>query len=178
MLEEVVVSSRKLGDERLQDVPQSILAISSKQIQDFAIGSFDDYARLVPSLSSIDQGPGQSKLVLRGVSTGFTRADQVQDGETSGLYVDETPIAINGSNPDFSLFDVERIEVLRGPQGTLYGVSDPPTATTSTVAERVPPRLCYAKRSLNGCTPRHFCLPLATRAHDPHCDECRTCDRC
>ena len=121
VLEEVIVSSRKLGDERLQDVPQSILAISSKQIQDFAIGGFDDYARLVPGLSFIDQGPGQSKLVLRGVSTGFTRADQVQDSETSGLYIDETPIAINGSNPDFSLFDVERIEVLRGPQGTLYG---------------------------------------------------------
>jgi iron complex outermembrane receptor protein len=120
-LGEVLVSARKRGEELLQDVPQSILAIGSEQLGEFGIQNFDDYAMLVPSLSFINQGPGLSKIVVRGISTGFTRGDAPQDNEATGLYIDEAPIAINGSNPDFGLFDIERIEVLRGPQGTLYG---------------------------------------------------------
>jgi iron complex outermembrane receptor protein len=120
-LNEVVVSARKRGEERSQDVPQSIVTFSSEGLQRFGIDRFDDYAMLVPSLSFINQGPGLSKIVVRGISTGFTRGDAPQDNEATGLYIDEAPIAINGSNPDFGLFDIERIEVLRGPQGTLYG---------------------------------------------------------
>jgi iron complex outermembrane recepter protein len=119
----IVVTARKRGDELLQDVPQSILAFSSEQVENFGFQGLDDYVRLVPSLSFIDQGPGQSKLVLRGITTGFTRQTAIQEGETAGLYIDDTPITVNGQNPDFGLYDVERIEVLRGPQGTLYGAS-------------------------------------------------------
>src|SRR3546814_4655007 len=78
---------------------------------------------MVPSLRVQDNGPGQRRVSLRGI---------LASGEpTVGTYYDETPIAgsvgvasdAGGRTPDFSLFDVERVEVLRGPQGTLYGAS-------------------------------------------------------
>lgn len=121
IVEEIVVTAKKRGEQRLQDLPESITAITGETIRDQGITDFVDYARLVPSLSFVDQSPGQTKLVVRGVSTGFTRLDSVSESETAGLYLNEIPMSVNAINPDLDLYDIERIEVLRGPQGTLYG---------------------------------------------------------
>ena len=120
-VEEIVVTARKRGEQLLQELPESITALTADAMQKHGISQFGDYARLIPSMSFVDQGPGQTKVVLRGISTGFTRLDSVSEGETAGLYLNDIPITANALNPDLDLYDVERIEVLRGPQGTLYG---------------------------------------------------------
>jgi outer membrane receptor protein involved in Fe transport len=121
VLEEVVVTATKQGEINLQRVPSSIQVLTSEALQQQQMQGFDDYARQIPSLSSINQGPGQTQIVLRGVTTGRINHSQPQNKATTGIYIDEIPVSSGAFNPDLGLFDVSRIEVLRGPQGTLYG---------------------------------------------------------
>ncbi len=121
VLEEVIVSASKRGNQSLQDVPVSIRALTSEDLDRQNIQTFEDWVRQVPGVTFKDLGPGEKTIVTRGlVSTGAA---------TTSVYFDETNItAFNdgeggGRNVDFKLFDLERIEVLRGPQGTLYGAS-------------------------------------------------------
>ncbi|HEY7379079.1 MAG TPA: TonB-dependent receptor, partial [Steroidobacteraceae bacterium] len=118
-LEEVIVTATK-REERLQDVPESITAISSDDILKRGLFQMDDYARLVPGLTVSDREPGGTTIVFRGVVTSGLQFGSVS---SSALYLDEQPITQSGRNPDPRLIDVERVEALRGPQGTLYGAS-------------------------------------------------------
>ncbi|MEJ8568692.1 TonB-dependent receptor [Elongatibacter sediminis] len=120
-LEEVVVTASKRGDQFLQNMATSIRAITSEDLEKANIQDFEDWVGFVPGVTFKDLGPGEKTIVTRGlVSTGAA---------TTAVYFDETNItAFNdgeggGRNVDFKLFDLERIEVLRGPQGTLYGAS-------------------------------------------------------
>ncbi len=119
-VETIVVTAQKRA-ERLQDVSASIAAVSGSDIAETGKNGFADVMASVPSLSMVSQGPGLSTLALRGITTGGVRNDEPQNKETVGVYIDETPISVNGFNPDLGLYDISRIEVLRGPQGTLYG---------------------------------------------------------
>jgi len=116
-IEEVIVTARKRS-QALQDVPLAVTALSQNYLNKLGADDFMDYAMTVPGMSFVDKGVGARKVVLRGVSTGT-------DGErnpTVGVYIDELPVTAGGPYPDLKLVDVERVEVLRGPQGTLYGV--------------------------------------------------------
>jgi iron complex outermembrane recepter protein len=120
-LEEITVTASKRGEESTLDVPGAIQAISGAQLARTGAEEFVDYAPQVPSLSYTDLGPGDKKYVIRGItSTGPA---------TVGLYYDEAVITGSNANdgggrsPDIRLFDLDRIEVLKGPQGTLYGAS-------------------------------------------------------
>ena len=115
-LDVVNVTAQKRA-ERLQDVPAAITAVTGAQIEKGGYDEFDDYARTVPGLSFVDRGPGKTKITLRGISSGVTMDNQ----SPVGVYFDEMPVSYPSFNPDLRLFDVDRIEVLRGPQGTLYG---------------------------------------------------------
>ncbi len=125
-LAEVIVTAQK-RTERLQDVPVSVSAVSGATLEATRATSLADYAAFVPSLqvtSAVGQ-PGAVSLSLRGISTGAGSANQ-----TVAIYVDEVPVgsssvyAFGGSSGiDLLPYDVERIEVLEGPQGTLYGAS-------------------------------------------------------
>src|SRR5262245_56827168 len=118
-LEEVIVTATK-REERLQDVPASITAISSDDILKRGLLQMDDYARLVPGLTVSDREPGGTTIVFRGVVTSGLQFGSVS---SSALYLDEQPITQSGRNPDPRLIDIDRVEALRGPQGTLYGAS-------------------------------------------------------
>ncbi len=118
-IEVVVVTARKQS-EMLQDTPVTLTALTGEQLSNSGINDFRDYLTGIPGVFVVDHGPGQSQLAMRGVIDPTT-SDQQSNRETVGLYFDETPVSTNGFNPDLKLFDVERVEVLRGPQGTLYG---------------------------------------------------------
>jgi outer membrane receptor protein involved in Fe transport len=122
-LEEVVVTAQKRV-ERLIDTPQSVTALSADDLAKMGAVQFRDWANTVPGLNFTTAGAGFTQISLRGVTTG------VDNNPTVGVYVDDVPygsstsFAIAGRLAlDAGLFDIDRIEVLRGPQGTLYGSS-------------------------------------------------------
>lgn len=117
---EIVVTALR-RNTRIQDTPIAISATSGEALAASGTTSFTELTRTAPSLRIVDSGPGSRRVLIRGITSA---------GEpTVGVYYDETPVSgsvgttsdSGGSTPDFRLFDVERAEVLRGPQGTLFG---------------------------------------------------------
>jgi iron complex outermembrane receptor protein len=119
-LEVIIVTARK-RTENLQDVPLSIEVMSKKDMQNLAISGFDDYAEKQPSISFISEGPGAQFLVMRGVSDGSN--PNYSNTSATGFFVDDSSTSWAGVQPDLHLYDIERIEVLNGPQGTTFGAS-------------------------------------------------------
>jgi iron complex outermembrane receptor protein len=117
-LQEIVVTARK-RQENLQDVPLSIDVFTKKDIQNLGITGFDDYAQKVPSISFISEGPGTQLFVMRGVSDGSN--PNYSNASATGFFIDDMSLSWQGVQPDLHLYDIERIEVLNGPQGTTFG---------------------------------------------------------
>ncbi len=118
---EIIVTATKRA-ESIQNVPISIQALGNATLAQHQVQSLDDYTKLLPSVSFQSFGPGQSELYFRGIATG---GDGIQSGPlpSSGLYVDEIPLTTIGSSVDFHVYDINRVEALAGPQGTLFGAS-------------------------------------------------------
>lgn len=116
---EIIVTARK-RTETLQDIPTSITALGNEQLSKLGADSLEEFAGQTPGLS-LTGNRANSQIVLRGVTTGPVNQDQAEIKETVGLYLDETPIAVQRFSPNLKLYDLDRVEVLRGPQGTLYG---------------------------------------------------------
>lgn len=123
VLEEIIVTAQKRS-ESLQDVPISIQAYNSEKLDQLNISDFDDYASLLPSVSYVSLGPGNSQVYMRGVSDG-TNGTSTASGATPSvaIYLDEQPVTSIGRNLDVHIYDIERVEALAGPQGSLYGAS-------------------------------------------------------
>ena len=121
---EIVVTAQKRS-ETLQNVPISIEAISAKKLEDNHVASFDDYARMLPSVSYQSfAGPGQSQIYFRGISSGSeSNGSHSGSQPTSALYIDEIPLTTIAGAVDLHIYDMQRVEALSGPQGTLYGAS-------------------------------------------------------
>jgi len=117
-LQEIVVTARK-RQENLQDVPLSIDVFTKKDMQNLGITGFDDYAQKVPSISFISEGPGTQFFVMRGVSDGSN--PNYSNTSATGFFIDDMSLSWQGVQPDLHLYDIERIEVLNGPQGTTFG---------------------------------------------------------
>ncbi len=127
--DDVIVVTATKRAENLQDVPIAITAITTKTLDDLQVNDFDDYARLVPSLSSkagggggSADGPGTNNVYFRGVASG-ENANHSASLPSVGTYLDEQPITTIQGALDIHIFDIARIEALAGPQGTLYGAS-------------------------------------------------------
>ena len=123
LIDEILVTANRRSATSIQNMAGSIQAIGSQELVDLNAEGFEDYIKLVPGLTSISSGTGQTQLVIRGVNSGLVNHQAVQARSLAGIYLDDMPIALDGFNPDLGLLDIERIEVLRGPQGTLYGAS-------------------------------------------------------
>jgi iron complex outermembrane recepter protein len=115
ILEEIIVTAQK-RKQRLLDVPMSITALTGDALARQGATTLLDVASTVPGLSTLEYAPGQNRAQLRGISS-------AAGAPTIGLYLDELPINVDSVQlgADVRFIDLERIEVLRGPQGTLYG---------------------------------------------------------
>lgn len=119
-MEEVVVTATK-RDSNIRDVPFSINAQTQEDIQRSGATSIEELSRNVAGLAVQNLGPGQSQVSVRGVSAGQIVRDQPGVKEQVGIYLDESVISLSLFTPDLDLFDLARVETLRGPQGTLFG---------------------------------------------------------
>lgn len=143
---EVVVVTAQRRKQDIQSVTTAISAISEKQIEQRNAFGLEDIARLVPSMSYVPEGPGHGQITMRGIALAASNATELRFKNSVGVYFDETPVGFALYNPNLNTFDLNRVEVLRGPQGTLYGagslsgtikfVTNPPDASGFTSAIR------------------------------------------
>jgi iron complex outermembrane recepter protein len=122
-IQEVVVTAQRRA-ENVQDVPIAIQAFNADTLQELNVASFDDLLRYLPNVSAPSSGPGQDQVFMRGISAGSVATQS--GGSISGfpnvaIYLDEQSGQLPGRNLDVYAADLERVEVLEGPQGTLFG---------------------------------------------------------
>ncbi len=116
----IIVTATKRAST-VQDVPFSINAQTQEDIQRANASTIEDISRNIAGLAVQNLGPGQSQVSVRGVSAGQIVRDQPGVKEQVGVYLDESVISLSLFTPDLDLFDLNRVETLRGPQGTLFG---------------------------------------------------------
>jgi outer membrane receptor protein involved in Fe transport len=119
--ENVIIVTATKRDANLQDIPFSINAQTADDIEKTGATTLEDLSRNVAGLTVQNLGPGQSQVSIRGVSAGQIVRDQPGVKEQVGVYLDESVISLSLFTPDLDLFDLNRVETLRGPQGTLFG---------------------------------------------------------
>lgn len=118
---QAVIVTATLREQELADVPFSIAAPTSRELRERGADDIESIAVNVAGFSVQNLGPGQSQVAIRGASAGQIARDQPGVKEQVGVYLDDSPISLSLFTPDLDLFDVSRVEVLRGPQGTLFG---------------------------------------------------------
>ena len=125
VLEEITVTATRV-EESLQDVPVAVTALAADDLEELGITNFSDYVMQLPSVTAGGSGPGQNTIYIRGVASttpNLTTAGVAGLAPNVAFYLDEQPLAQPGRNLDVYAADLARIEVLSGPQGTLFGAS-------------------------------------------------------
>jgi outer membrane receptor protein involved in Fe transport len=123
---EVIEVTATKRTESIQEVPVTVTAITGDSLENLGVSNFDEYVQFLPSVSFQGTGPGQNEIIMRGAATNQTNisVSSVQALQPSvAFYLDEQPVSMQGRNLDVYATDVERVEVLPGPQGTLFGAS-------------------------------------------------------
>ena len=124
-IETIEVTATK-RTESIQDVPVAVSALSGDALENMGIDNFQDYVEFLPNVVFQGTGPGQNEIYIRGAATtqSSITLSSVQALQPSvAFYQDEMPVSMAGRNLDIFATDVERVEVLPGPQGTLFGAS-------------------------------------------------------
>ena len=124
-IEEIIVTATKRA-ESAQNVPVSVQAVGGDDLRDLRVETFDQYVEFLPNVVSAGNGPGKKELYIRGTATeqaGVTTSAPQGSAPGVALYLDEQPVSFGGRNLDVYAVDLERVEVLAGPQGTLFGAS-------------------------------------------------------
>lgn len=118
-IEQIIVTATK-RETNLQKVPQSITAFSNADIEKMVFKNMEDYMKALPSASLVNSMPGRNSLSMRGITTG---SSEYRTDSQVAVYLDEQPITSISQQPEVRMVDIERIESLPGPQGTLFGSS-------------------------------------------------------
>src|ERR1700686_2689209 len=122
-LEEITVTAQRRS-ESIQNVPITIQAVTGDQLTQLNITTFDDVLKLLPNVTFSSNGPGQGNIYMRGLSVGFAGSQSsgsINPFPSVASYLDEQSLTFPGRNLDVYMVAMERIEVLEGPQGTLFG---------------------------------------------------------
>ncbi len=122
-LEEIVVTAQRRS-ENIQDVPITIQAISADQLSKLSVATMDDVIKILPNVTFSNNGPGQGNIYMRGLSAGFAgnqSSASINPFPNVATYLDEQSLTFPARNLDVYMVDMERVEVLEGPQGTLFG---------------------------------------------------------
>lgn len=123
---EVIEVTATKRTESIQDVPVTVTALTGDSLEKLGVANFDQYVEFLPNVVFQGTGPGQNEIYIRGAATTQTNisVSSVQALQPSvAFYLDEQPVSMQGRNLDIYATDVQRIEVLPGPQGTLFGAS-------------------------------------------------------
>ncbi len=124
-IETIQVTATKRS-ESIQDIPVAVTALNGEALENLGVDNFQDYVEFLPNVVFQGTGPGQNEIYIRGVATNQTNiaVSSVQALQPSvAFYLDEQPVSMQGRNLDIFATDVQRVEVLPGPQGTLFGAS-------------------------------------------------------
>jgi outer membrane receptor protein involved in Fe transport len=116
-----VTATRAAGAVDVQQVPAAITVLKPESLSRYGQGTLRDIAGLVPALSVQEQAPGVNNITMRGLVVRGIVPSEVQDSSLVAVYIDDMPVTLKSANPDLKVLDLERIEVLQGPQGTLFG---------------------------------------------------------
>ena len=119
-LEEVVVTATRRS-ESVQDVPMTVSVLGETQLQDLNITDMEDYLMMLPNVSYVTLGPGSGNIYIRGISSGGEST--LGANPSVAVYLDEQPVTLVGNYLNPHIYDVNRIEVLAGPQGTTFGAN-------------------------------------------------------
>src|SRR6202790_2957807 len=122
-IEEIVVTAQRRS-ESIQDVPVTIQAITGDQLAQLNVATFDDVLKYLPNVTFSSNGPGQGNIYMRGLSAGFAgnqSSAAIDPFPNVATYLDDQSMAFPARNVDVYMIDMERLEVLEGPQGTLFG---------------------------------------------------------
>jgi iron complex outermembrane receptor protein len=122
-LEEITVTAQRRS-ESIQDVPITIQAITGEQLGQLNVTTFDDVIKMLPNVTFSANGPGQGNIYMRGLSVGFAGSQSsasINPFPNVATYLDDQSLTFPGRNLDVYMVDMDRIEVLEGPQGTLFG---------------------------------------------------------
>jgi iron complex outermembrane recepter protein len=120
-LQEIVVSASRVGDESVQKIPMAISVISPTALDAKGLSGISDFVGELPSVNLQSVSPGENVVDMRGLVTNEVNPTNAQQRSLVALYLDDASIGQEGFNPDLHVYDLERVEVIRGPQGTLYG---------------------------------------------------------
>ena len=120
-LDEIVVTANRVGEQSLQKIPMAISVISPAELDAKGLGGVSDFVKTLPSVNMQSLSPGENDIEMRGLVTDGVEPTNAQERSLVAIYLDDAAITQQAFNPDLHVYDLERIEVLRGPQGTLYG---------------------------------------------------------
>src|ERR1700738_2923663 len=122
-IQEITVTAQR-RTENMQNVPITIQALTGEMLKQLNVTTFDDYVKYLPNVTSASNGPGQGEIYMRGLATtedGLQSSAPTGSFPTVAVYLDEQSAQLPGRNLDIYAADIERVEVLEGPQGTLFG---------------------------------------------------------
>ena len=174
-IEEVIVTATKRA-ESTQDIAVSVSALQGDALDELRISNFDDYIKHLPNVVMMGVGPGQSEIYIRGAATEQSKntiASIQGSSPATALYLDEMPVSFGGRNLDIYAADLNRIEVLPGPQGTLFGSSSQ-SGTVRLISNKPDPTRTEAGVKIGAMTTKggdvsnsqeaFFNVPLSDRA--------------